>query len=400
VDLLYRVFGDRLLPLQLAIAALAVLALSLILTPLVRELALRIGDLAPIGPRDVHTRPIPRLGGLAIYLAFVTGVVLFEPLAGARLDVLSNLSIDAGGTITQIHGLLIGGTIALLVGVVDELIRQQGRRGLSPAAHFAGQVLAAGVALASGLKPVRGIANPLSIHLFYAHPEQHKQILLLGPVGVLFTMFWIVGMMNTINFLDGLDGLAGGVVMIAAILLAVWSGRVHDAGFGPLLGSEVLMLPPLILAAALLGFLCFNWWPARIFMGDSGAQFAGFTVGVLAVLGPAKIGTALLILAVPILDIAWVFVRRPASGRKFFHDDREHLHHRLLDLGWSQQRIVLSFYTICIALSVADLLLSSVAKLIAFLVVAITTVAVLARITLKAPRRIAAAGPPTPQPQS
>jgi UDP-GlcNAc:undecaprenyl-phosphate GlcNAc-1-phosphate transferase len=400
VDLLYRVFGDRLLPLQLALAALAVLALSLILTPLVRRLALRIGDLAPIGPRDVHTRPIPRLGGLAIYLAFVTGILLFEPLAGSRLDVLSNLPIDAGGTITQIHGLLIGGTIALLVGVVDELIRQQGRRGLSPAAHFAGQALAAGVALASGLKPVRGIANPLSIHLFYAHPEQHKQILLLGPIGVLFTMFWIVGMMNTINFLDGLDGLAGGVVMITAILLALWSGRVHDAGFGPLLGSEVLMLPPLILAAALLGFLCFNWWPARIFMGDSGAQFAGFTVGVLAVLGPAKIGTALLILAVPILDIAWVFVRRPASGRKFFHDDRGHLHHRLLDLGWSQQRIVLSFYTICIALSVADLMLSSAAKLIAFLVVAITTVAVLARITLKAPRRMAAAGPPTPQPQS
>ncbi len=393
VDLLYRLFGTQVLPLQLAVAALSVLALSVILTPLVRRFALRIGDLAPMGPRDIHTRPVPRLGGLAIYLAFTAGILLFEPLTGDRLDVLSHLPINAGDTITQMHGLLLGGAIALLVGVVDELIRDHGRRGLNPGAHFVGQMLAAGVALAAGLKPVRGIANPLSIHLFYAHPEQHKQILLLGPLGVLFTMFWIVGMMNTINFLDGLDGLAGGVVMIAAILLALWSGRVHDAGFGPLLGSEVLVLPPLILAAALLGFLFFNWWPARIFMGDSGAQFAGFTVGVLAVLGPAKIGTALLILAVPILDIAWVFVRRPARGRKFFDADSEHLHHRLLHLGWSQQRIVLGFYTICIALSVVDLVLSGAAKLLAFLVVAMITVVALVRITVKELRRVTAAGP-------
>jgi UDP-N-acetylmuramyl pentapeptide phosphotransferase/UDP-N-acetylglucosamine-1-phosphate transferase len=132
-------------------------------------------------------------------------------------------------------------------------------------------------------------------------------------------------------------------------------------------------------------------------MGDSGAQFAGFTIGVLAVLGPAKIGTALLILAVPILDIAWVFVRRPARGRRFFTADSEHLHHRLLHLGWSQQRIVLSFYTICIALSVADLVLSSAAKLIAFLVVALITVVVLVRITVKEPRRSTKPGPTTSQ---
>ena len=98
-------------------------------------------------------------------------------------------------------------------------------------------------------------------------------------------MFWIVGMMNTVNFMDGLDGLASGVVMISAILLAIWSGWTHGAGATTLLGSQVLLLPPLILAAALLGFLVYNWAPASIFMGDAGAQFAGFTLGVLAILG-------------------------------------------------------------------------------------------------------------------
>ena len=330
MDLLYRAFGAEHLWLQLGVAAVAVFALSLALTPLLGALSRRTGILSP-GNRERDTRydRVPLLGGVAFYLAFVLGMIVLEPLTGSRRDSLSGVSIDAGHLMLQLHGLLLGGAVAVTVGVLDDICD------LRPAVHFLGQLAAAATALIGGLAPVRGISNPLANHFFYAQPEKHLQILLATPLALGFTMFWIVGMMNTVNFLDGLDGLAGGVTAIAAILLAIWSGRIHDQGVGPLVGSEVLVLPPLILAAALIGFLVFNWAPARIFMGDCGAQFAGFTVGALAILGPAKIGTALLILAVPILDIAWVFVRRPTQGRSFAGADREHLHHRLLDRGMS-----------------------------------------------------------------
>jgi UDP-GlcNAc:undecaprenyl-phosphate GlcNAc-1-phosphate transferase len=266
--------------------------------------------------------------------------------------------------------------------------------------HFLGQIVAAAAALIGGLDWVRGISNPLSgIHALFPHPEKALQIpftpSVLGiSIGMVFTVFWIVGMMNTVNFLDGLDGLATGVVAIAAILLAIWSGRTHGGATDILVGSEVLVLPPLILAAALLGFLPYNWSPASIFMGDAGAQFAGFTLGALAILGPAKIGTALLILAIPILDVAWVFIRRPMQGEKFFSADAEHLHHRLLQRGLSTRRIVLIFYTMCTALGVVDLALNKASKLVAFLLVVAATVAVLSRMTARHadPRAIGISG--------
>ena len=140
------------------------------------------------------------------------------------------------------------------------------------------------------------------------------------------------------------------------------------------------MLPPLILAAALLGFLIYNWSPASVFMGDSGAQFSGFAIGALAILGPAKIGTALLIMAIPILDVALMFVQRPASGKHFYSAGRDHLHHRLLDLGLSQRQIVLLFYGVCILLGGIDLALSRAGKLVALVVVGLATIALLIRL--------------------
>jgi UDP-N-acetylmuramyl pentapeptide phosphotransferase/UDP-N-acetylglucosamine-1-phosphate transferase len=325
-------------------------------------------------------------------------MILFEPLRGVRHDVLNPRFLVDGGTLKQLRGVLLGGVLAVLVGVIDDVLTSRNGRGLRPSVHFGGQLLAAGAALLGGLNAVRGVSNPLSsVHALYAHPEKHLQILLtpslLGvSIGMVFTLFWIVGMMNTVNFMDGLDGLAGGVVMIAALLLAIWSGRTHGEGATTLLGSQVLLLPPLLLAAALLGFLVYNWAPARIFLGDSGAQFAGYTLGVLAILGPAKIGTALLILTVPILDVAWVFIRRPLEGKPFFSADNEHLHHRLLQRGVSQQHIVLIFYGMCLALGLVDLALSKAAKLAAFLVVVAVTVAVLSRMTAR-PTRPAAPEP-------
>jgi UDP-GlcNAc:undecaprenyl-phosphate/decaprenyl-phosphate GlcNAc-1-phosphate transferase len=389
VDLVHRAFGDQYLALQFIITAACVFGLSLILTPLLRRIARRLGILAPIRPRDTHTTPTPRLGGVAIYLAFVAGIVLFEPLTGHRHDTLNPSFAINDHTLKQLRGVLLGATIAVFVGVIDDVLTQRNSRGLRPSTHFLGQIVAASAALLGGLDWVHGISNPLSgIHFIFPHPEKALQIpftpSVLGiSIGMLFTVFWIVGMMNTVNFLDGLDGLATGVVMIAAILLAIWSGRTHGGATDILVGSEVLVLPPLILAAALLGFLPYNWSPASIFMGDAGAQFAGFTLGALAILGPAKIGTALLILAIPILDVAWVFIRRPMQGEKFFSADAEHLHHRLLKRGLSVRRIVVIFYSMCVALGLVDLALSKASKLVAFLLVVAATVVVLSRMTAR-----------------
>ena len=278
MDLVHHAFGDNYLALQCIITAACVLGLSLALTPLLGRFARRFAILAPVRSRDVHPRPVPYLGGVAVYAAFVAGIVLFMPLTGIRQDALNTAFRIDDQTLKQFRGLLLGATVAVLVGVLDDVLTSRNTRGLRPSVHFLGQLLAAGAALAGGLDPVRGVSNPLSsLHFLYAHPEKHLQILLTSSVlgvslGMVFTMFWIVGMMNTVNFMDGLDGLAAGVVMIAAVLLAIWSGWTHGAGATTLLGSQVLLLPPLILAAALLGFLFYNWAPARIFMGDAGAH--------------------------------------------------------------------------------------------------------------------------------
>ena len=392
MDLVHHAFGDEYLALQCIITAACILGLSLVLTPSLAKVARRFHLLAPVRDRDVHERPVPYLGGVAIFIAFFAGMVLFMPLTGTRHDALNTSFLIGDQTLKQFRGLLLGATIAVLVGVVDDVLTSRNTRGLRPSVHFLGQLLAAAAALFGGLDPVRGVSNPLSsIHFIYAQPEKHLQILLtpsfLGiSLGMAFTMFWIVGMMNTVNFMDGLDGLAAGVVMIVAVLLAIWSGWTHGQGATTLLGSQVLLLPPLILAAALLGFLVYNWAPARIFMGDSGAQFSGFTLGVLAILGPAKIGTALLILTVPILDIAWVFIRRPIEGKPFFKADNEHLHHRLLQRGFSTRQIVLIFYGMCIALGAIDLAVDKAIKLVAFLAVVALTLTVLISMTAWKPQ--------------
>ena len=390
MDLLHRLIGTWPVLVQCVIAAICVFALSAIVTPLLRTLSVRTGILAYPKERSVHGRPMPLLGGMAIYLAFAIGFLVLEPLTGNRRDVLSHAPIDAGHLLEQFRGLLLGGSVAALVGLIDD--RLNPRDGLRPGIHLLGQVLAAVSGFAAGLRPVEGISNPFS-HL-YADPSKHLQILLwdhsdphlwasLGAVA--FSAFWIVGMMNTVNFLDGLDGLAAGVVAIAAVLLAIYSGNVHSTDGGPLPASEVLILPPLILAAALLGFLIYNWSPATVFMGDSGAQFSGFAIGALAILGPAKIGTALLIMAIPILDVALMFVQRPANGKQFYSAGKDHLHHRLLDLGLSQRQIVILFYGVCILLGGIDLALSRIGKLVALLIVAIATVALLIRLARRTP---------------
>jgi UDP-GlcNAc:undecaprenyl-phosphate GlcNAc-1-phosphate transferase len=154
-----------------------------------------------------------------------------------------------------------------------------------------------------------------------------------------FTIFWIVGMMNTVNFLDGLDGLAGGVAFIAACLFAVHAYT---------LGQTTVALFALALAGACLGFLPWNFHPAKIFMGTAGSAVLGYCLATFAILAPAKVATALLVLGLPILDVAWLVVSRVRHGQSPLRGNRDHLHHRLYDLGLSQRRIVLLYYAFAI----------------------------------------------------
>jgi UDP-N-acetylmuramyl pentapeptide phosphotransferase/UDP-N-acetylglucosamine-1-phosphate transferase len=205
-------------------------------------------------------------------------------------------------------------------------------------------------------------------------------------------VFWIVGMMNTVNFLDGLDGLAGGVAAIAALFLGLWAW--HMAGSGYVTRDEQNVILPLILCGALLGFLVYNWAPARVFMGDSGAMFLGFALGALSIFGPVKLGTALLLLIVPIVDVAWAIVRRLLGRRSFASGDKHHIYHRMLELGMSRRSVVLAFYALCIALGVLDLLLVKKQKLAADAVVAVLAAAGAVALEVRGRRAEARTRPP------
>jgi UDP-N-acetylmuramyl pentapeptide phosphotransferase/UDP-N-acetylglucosamine-1-phosphate transferase len=188
---------------------------------------------------------------------------------------------------------------------------------------------------------------------------------------ILFTLFWIVGMMNTINWLDGLDGVAAGVTLIASGVLFIHTFR---------LGQLSLALLPLALAGAVLGFLLFNFPPAKIFLG-SGAPLLGFILAVLSIIGGTKAGTALLVLAIPILDVAWQILNRARTGHSPFQADRGHLHHRLYDVGVSNRAIVALYYALSAAFGALALVLPNpVYKMIALVIIGAGALAVLIRL--------------------
>jgi len=342
--------------------------LSVALVPLGIRLAWRLGVVdRPVGNK-IHQRAPPLMGGVAIALAFLAAALL-------------RLSLNP-----QLVGLLVGCVLAAALGFWDEV------RTLKPRAHFLGQIGVVIVTLLVGFPRITSLSNPLHGFngssgsfflsalfgfkpLYAGHdlvPHDSAPFVTL-VIGVLFTIFWIVGMMNTVNFLDGLDGLAGGVTAIAALFLGLWSVVAARNGFATHDNQNVIL--PLILCGAILGFLVYNWAPARVFMGDSGSMFIGFALGALSIFGQIKFGTALLLLIVPIVDVAWAIVRRLLGRRSFASGDKHHIYHRLLELGLSRRAVVLLFYALCIALGVIDLLLYKKEKLIAFAVVAVVSAA-------------------------
>jgi UDP-GlcNAc:undecaprenyl-phosphate GlcNAc-1-phosphate transferase len=331
--------------------------LGLAFTPCARWLAVKTGDIdAPIRPK-IHERATPRLGGVAICAAFTLATLLIVPLS------------------TPVIGLLVGGIGAVAVGIVDEY------RSLPPLVHLSGQVACAVLAIVAGVGIVKNISIPASL----ASPGFHVP----AVFGFAFTLFWLVGMMNTINFLDGLDGLVAGVAGIAALLLAVWASNPQRFLLAGVHHEELLL--PMILVGCIIGFLPFNWHVARIFLGDSGSMFLGLVLASLSIIGPAKLGTALLILLIPVLDVAWAIVRRQLRGRSFLGGDKQHVYHRMLELGLSHTQTVFLLYALCLALAGLDLWLVKLYKLIAFVVLAALTAGAFVLLELRAESRVPSA---------
>ncbi|MDQ3547968.1 MAG: undecaprenyl/decaprenyl-phosphate alpha-N-acetylglucosaminyl 1-phosphate transferase [Chloroflexota bacterium] len=297
-----------------AIVGLLAAAVAAVTIPPIRDIARRLQLLDQPEARRVHTIPIPRIGGLGIYFGFLVAVGVSFMLPVERFGV----------EIERILLLLIGATMIVGVMLFDDIL------GIPPLPKLGVQFAAAGVVV---LPRLRGDTHGIVIEQFNAPYVGTVTLPLL--VALSFTVFWIVGMMNAINWSDGIDGLAASITLVATIVLFLhtYFRPSGDPQF-------TISLLAIALAGSIVGFLLYNWHPASIIMGDSGAMFLGFALATISMIGGAKIATAMLALGIPILDTAWVILYRVMHGRSPLNADRGHLHHRLLDAGWSQRQIV------------------------------------------------------------
>ena len=316
------------------IPALLALLITLGLTPAVTRLALRAGLVEYPSHRRIHRAPRPLGGGIAHFAAFWLALVL------------------SGNWTSELWGLFVSSAVELITGLIDDM------KDLSPGRKFAGQTVAALILIAAGTR-IEFVTNPFGGMIY------------LSYWSIPITLFWLLAITNLINFMDGLDGLAAGVVAIAC---------------GPMVAVAVMMERPLaallavVLAGSALGFLPYNFNPARIFMGDAGALFLGFMLGAISVEGALKgptviaIGVSTLALGLHIVDNAFAILRRLRSGRPFYQADMGHVHHRLLALGYTQRQVVVALYAVSAGLSLLahTLLYRSLGQAVALFTAAMT----------------------------
>jgi UDP-GlcNAc:undecaprenyl-phosphate/decaprenyl-phosphate GlcNAc-1-phosphate transferase len=302
--------------LEVVWGALVALVVVVLLTPAVGGMARMLGAVDSPGGRRLNRSPVPRLGGVALFL-------------GIFVPALAFLHLDH-----QTRGLLLGAAVAVTVGAIDDF------RGLRWFEKLGGQVFAASIAVGFGLWVDRFTFPVVGIHT------------LPSWVGMPLTVIWIVAIMNMMNFLDGLDGLAAGVAAIAGGTFAVIALSLGK--------PDAAVLSAIVLGAC-VGFLRHNFYPARIFMGDSGALLLGFVLAAVAVQGLLKTAATvalffpLLVLAVPIADTTFVVARRLKHGQRVFEGDQAHLHHRFLRRGFSQPRAAMTIWVWCLSLAAAAL---------------------------------------------
>lgn len=286
---------------------------SVILTPLVKKFAIKVGVIdIPKDKRRVHKKPIPLLGGIAIYLSFLITVI-----------------IKRGNLTNSEKGILIGATIIVIAGFLDD------KYDLKPIYKLLFQVLAAIVLVTFDLRIIN-ITNPFS---------NSNPWLSTGILSIPLTLIWVVGITNAINLIDGLDGLAAGVALISSVTLFIIAVMSIDIRY------EAAFLTA-ALSGAILGFLPYNFNPASIFMGDTGAQLLGFLLAAISIEGAIKsaatvaISVPILALGIPIYDTLFAMVRRKINGKSIMEADKGHLHHRLLEMGLNQRQAVLIMYVI------------------------------------------------------
>ena len=292
---------------------LASFVLALAFTPLAIWLAPKIGAMdIPKDERRVHVKPIPRFGGMAIFIGVMASTLIFIMPA-----------FIPGKTV---EGILIGGALIYLFGVIDDL------RDINPKLKFLGQVICACIVYASGIR------------LDFINDFLGGEDLLFSSVpAFLITVLWIVGITNAVNLVDGLDGLAAGIAAIASLCIA-YAGSIH--------GHYVAATAMLAVAGGALGFLPYNFHPAKIFMGDGGSQFLGFCLATFSLIQPVKSATVVavaipaLVLGLPIFDTAFAILRRMIRRQSIIVADKEHLHHRIMRAGFGQRRSVLIMYCI------------------------------------------------------
>lgn len=307
------VLGDHL---QVVWGALVAFVVVMLLTPAVGGMARLLGVVDTPGGRRLNLRPVPRLGGLALFLGIFVPSLAFLPLD------------------RETRGLLLGAAVAVTVGAIDDF------RGLRWFEKLGGQLIAASIPTGFGIWVDRFTFPFVGIHT------------VPGWIGVPLTIVWIVAIMNMVNFLDGMDGLAAGVAAIAGLTFAVIALS---------LAKPDAAIMSAIVFGACVGFLRHNFYPARIFMGDSGALLLGFVLAALTVQGLLKTAATvallfpLLVLAVPIVDTTFVVARRLRHGQRVFEGDQAHLHHRFLRRGFSQPKAAVTIWAWCASLAGAAL---------------------------------------------
>ena len=308
------------------LALLTALVVSFLMTPIVKTFAYKVGAIdVPKDARRMHKVPIPRLGGLAIFIGFMVSILLF-------LDIRGN---------TQMQSILLGAVIIVVLGVVDDIMA------LPALLKFVVQIIAALVPATNGVQ-ILAFSNPnvFSENLYWV----------LGNLSIPVTVLWIVAITNSVNLIDGLDGLANGVSAISATTMLVIAMLASE-------GQVAVAMAALV--GASVGFMPYNLNPAKMFMGDTGATFLGYILATMSIQGLFKYYAVIsfvvpfLILGLPIFDTTFAFIRRIAHGQSPMHADRSHIHHRLIDMGLNQKQAVATLYVISAILGLSAVVLTT-----------------------------------------
>lgn len=314
-------------------------------TPWVMKLAKKVGAIDdPKDNRRVHKSPVPRLGGLAIFIGFIVAVLV-------NLEFLVNRNLI---------GIMLGAAVVVAAGVYDDI------KPLSAKKKLLIQIIAAGIVAYSGVY-VKGFTNPL----FFLMPDA-KVYIPFGFLAIPVTIFWIVGVTNAVNLIDGMDGLAAGISVISSVTLMIVAIITADGG------SRYLVIAlAASLAGGAIGFLPYNFNPAKIFMGDTGSMFLGFMLAVISMMGAMKgaasfsIAVPLLAVGVPIFDTLLAMIRRYINGKPVMGADKGHLHHRLLEKGLSHKQTVMFIYLVSILLGIAAIATVLLRITLGFLVIGV-----------------------------